>query len=144
MTPIEVLNEKGIKVAVKHLNRIQGHDREKLLLSVFAARKVQHLLPDDSSCALDVIERYANGLATKQELEKAFTVARAAYIAARNYADVSAVDVDCDVSTAAHAVVFATYATYAVSIAAFALNSEEKQKYWQSIEAKFRELFEEK
>ena len=54
-------------------------DRELRLLAVWAARQVQHLMPDARSiAALDVAERHANGQATDEELDAAWAAARAA------------------------------------------------------------------
>jgi len=54
---------------------VDGCDREIRLYAVWCARQVQHLMTDQRSIdALDVAERYANGLATENELD----IARAA------------------------------------------------------------------
>ena len=147
MTPIEVLNEKGIHDAIKHLNNIQGHDKETRLLSVFAAKQVQQLMSEDSKKAVDVSERYANGLATEEELKNARAAAYAVYAAAcaytaRGYAAYAAAADAADAALAADAAAAAAYVAYS---AANSLKSDsKKQKYWQAIEVKFRELFEEK
>ena len=150
MTPIEVLNEKGIHDAIKHLNNIQGHDKETRLLSVFAAKQVQQLMSEDSKKAVDVSERYANGLATEEELKNARAAAYAVYAAAcaytaRGYAAYAADAAARAVYAAAvDAVYAAAAAVYAAAAAARVLNSKEQPTYWQAIEAKFREIFEEK
>ena len=64
------------------------------LFAVGCARKVQHLLKDQRSIdALDVAESYANGNATKNELEAAWAAAgNAAWAAARAAAGAAAGD----------------------------------------------------
>jgi hypothetical protein len=55
------------------------NDKILRLFAVGCARKVQHLMKDQRSIdALDVAERYANGNATKDELEWAWVATRAA------------------------------------------------------------------
>ena len=47
-------------------------DKELRLYAVWCARQIQHLMTDERSInALDVAERYANGLATREELSTA-------------------------------------------------------------------------
>ena len=59
------------------------HARVWRLFAVWCARRVQHLLTDPRSlAALDVAERYANGMATDKELQAAWEAARAAARAA--------------------------------------------------------------
>ena len=51
---------------------VDGCDREIRLYAVWCARQVQHLMTDQRSIdALDVAERYANGLANENELAAA-------------------------------------------------------------------------
>ena len=51
-------------------------ERELRLFAVWCARQVQHLLTDPRSIkAIDVAERYANGEATKEELDVAWAAA---------------------------------------------------------------------
>jgi hypothetical protein len=58
------------------------YDREWRLFAVWCARRVQHLMKDPRSiAAIDVAERYANGKATRAELDAARTAARDAWIA---------------------------------------------------------------
>jgi hypothetical protein len=68
-------------------------DRDLRLFAVFCARQVEYLMADDRSRhALDVAERFANGHATKSELDaasasaSASTAASAATYAASAYA----------------------------------------------------------
>jgi hypothetical protein len=73
---IEILDSNGIDDALWCLRAVEGYDRELRLYSVWCARQVQHLMDDPRSLtALDVAERYANGLATDEELAAAFQAA---------------------------------------------------------------------
>ena len=57
-------------------------DRELRLFSVWSARQVQHLMEDPRSVqAIDTAERFANGNATKEELDAAWD---AAWVAAQD------------------------------------------------------------
>ena len=74
------------------------YTREWRLFAVWCARQVQHLMTDERSiAALDVVERYANGRATDEELAAAGAAARdaardAAWAAARDAAWAAEVD----------------------------------------------------
>ena len=58
-------------------------DKELRLFAVFCARQVEHLLTDDRSRnAITVAEKFANGEATKEELEAAWAAAEEAAEAA--------------------------------------------------------------
>jgi len=75
-----ILDSNGLEDALWCLQAVDGHDREIRLYAVWCARQVQHLTKDQRSIdALDVAERFANGQATKNELD----IARAAAGAAR-------------------------------------------------------------
>lgn len=99
---LTILNLNGFDHALWCFRAVDGFEKEKLLLTITYAREVQHRMPDESKKALDVFERYANGLATKEELE-------AARRAAADAADAS----DADVTAAS-----AAWATYAAARAA--------------------------
>jgi len=76
---LTILNSNGLDDAVWCFRAIEGFDREIRLFAVFCARRVQHLMTDQRSLtALDVAERFANGLATEEELAVARGAARAA------------------------------------------------------------------
>jgi len=76
---ITILDSNGIDDALWCLRAVTGYDREILLYAVWCARQVQHLMTDKRSLdALDVAERYANGLATENELAAASDAAWAA------------------------------------------------------------------
>ena len=74
-----ILESNGIDDALWCLRAVDGHEREMRLFAVDCARRVQHLMTDKRSIdALDVAERFANGLATQAELAAAGAAARAA------------------------------------------------------------------
>jgi hypothetical protein len=108
---LTVLESNGLDDALWCLRAVDGFDKEKRLMAVAFAREVQHLMKDPRSlAALDVAERFANGVATKAELEAAHAAARAA---ARAAADAAADD-------AARAAAYAAYAAaYAAANAAY-------------------------
>lgn len=64
-----ILNSNGLDDAIWTLRCLEGADQELRLFAVECARQVQHFMTDPRSlAALDVAERYANGLATSEEL----------------------------------------------------------------------------
>ncbi len=74
-----ILESNGLGDALWCCRAAPEHDKEWRLFAVWCARQVQHLLTDQRSLdALDTAEKYANGLATEEELKAAWTVARAA------------------------------------------------------------------
>jgi hypothetical protein len=86
-----ILESNGIDDALWCLRAVDGHDREMRLFAVECARSVQHLMIDRPSVdALDVAERFANGLATKKELAGARSAARSAGAAAGSAAEAAA------------------------------------------------------
>jgi hypothetical protein len=71
-TVLTALEANGLDDAILSLRAVQGHDREIRLYAIWCARQVQHLLTDPRSLnALDVAERFANGVATEAELQAA-------------------------------------------------------------------------
>jgi hypothetical protein len=67
-----IIDSNGVDYALWCLRGVEGHDREIRLYSVWCARQVQHLMTDKRSIdALDVAERFANGLANEEELDAA-------------------------------------------------------------------------
>ena len=78
---LTVLESNGLKDTLWCLRAVEGFDKEKRLLAVAFAREVEHLMPEASKPALDVAERFANGLATEEELDQAADAAWAAYAA---------------------------------------------------------------
>ena len=90
---ITILDSNGLDDALWCLRAVEGSDKEIRLYAAWCARQVQHLMADRRSLnALDVAERYANGLATDKELAAASdaasdaSAARAAAWAARDAA----------------------------------------------------------
>ena len=83
---LEILKSNGLEDALWCLRALDGHDREIRLYAVWCARQVQHLMTDPRSLdALDVADAFANGKATKEELDAAMAAARdAAWGAARD------------------------------------------------------------
>jgi hypothetical protein len=76
---VTILDSNGIDDALWCLRAVKGYAKEKRVFSVWCVRQVQHLLTDPRSiAALDVAERFANGLASQEELEAAYCAARAA------------------------------------------------------------------
>ena len=74
---ITILDSNGIDDALWCLRAVYDHDKEIRLFAVWCARQVQHLMTDQRSvAALDVAERFANGDATKEELDAAVAAAR--------------------------------------------------------------------
>ena len=66
---LTILDSNGLDDTLWCLRTVPEYDKEWRLYAVWCARKVQHLMEDQRSIdALDVAERYANGLATDQEL----------------------------------------------------------------------------
>ena len=69
LTIVQILDSNGFIDALWCLRAVERRDREIRHYAVWCARQVQHLMPDTRSiAALDVSERFANGLATKEEL----------------------------------------------------------------------------
>ena len=81
---VDIANNNGVCDALWATRCLdESHDRDLRLYAVWCARQVQHLMTDQRSLyALDVAERYANGLATDEELKTARTAAEAARTAA--------------------------------------------------------------
>ena len=78
-----ILENNGLDDALWALRCIKDADRDIRLFSVWCARQVQHLMIDSQSTnTLDVVERFANGKATKEELDAATDAATDAASAA--------------------------------------------------------------
>jgi hypothetical protein len=76
---VQVLDSNGFDDALWCLRAVQGRDKEIRLFAVWCARQVEHLMTDKRSTdALDVVERFANGETSQQELDAAGDAARAA------------------------------------------------------------------
>ena len=69
---VTILDSNGMEDALWALRVVKGEDARIRRFAVWCARQVQHLMPDSRSVsALDVAERYADGLATDDELQAA-------------------------------------------------------------------------
>ena len=102
---IQILDSNGLDDAIWSLRYIKDADSEARLFAVWCVRQIQYLLTDARSLtALDVAERFAYGLATREELQAA---ENAAYSAA-----------NAAVGAAANAANAAAYAAYAAANAA--------------------------
>jgi hypothetical protein len=76
---VTILDSNGLDDALWCLRAVTGHDREIRLYAAWCARQVQSLMTDPRSlAALDVAERYAQGLATDEDLRTAGAAAWAA------------------------------------------------------------------
>ena len=119
---LTILDSNGLDDTLWCFRAVDGFEKEKLLLSVTYAREVEHLMPAESKKALDVFERYANGLATEDEFEAACGEARAAvYTADVARAAVYTADAAAHASwAAADAAAHASWAaSWAASLAAY-------------------------
>jgi len=144
---ITVLDSNGLDDAVWCLESVKGQDRQIILYSVWCARQVQHLMMDKRSLdALDVAERYANGLANKKELAAAMDAARAAgWDAARDDKSSAAWFATWAAESSATSVVtgFAAMsaARAATDLAGKSVWPEAKVAAMYAQEVKFREMF---
>ena len=78
-----ILESNGLDDALWCCRAEPQHGKEWRLFAVWCARQVQHLMTDKRSMdALDVAERFANGMATEEELASAWGAAGAAARAA--------------------------------------------------------------
>jgi hypothetical protein len=69
---LTILKSNGLDDAIWCFRAVDGFDKEKRLFAVFCARQMQHLMKDARSInAINVAEKFANGLATKEELSEA-------------------------------------------------------------------------
>ena len=76
---LAILESNGLDDALWCLRAVEGYEKEIRLYTVWCARQVQHFMTDPRSLnALDVAEAFANGQATKEELDAAGDAARAA------------------------------------------------------------------
>ena len=81
---VAILNSNGMEDAMWALRVVKGEDARIRRFAVWCARQVQHLMTDPRSVdALTVAERYADGMATDDELQ-------AANLAAWKVPDISA------------------------------------------------------
>ncbi|MCC3246720.1 hypothetical protein LG047_15575 [Methylocystis sp. WRRC1] len=87
----KIVEINGIDDALWACRAEPQYAKEWRLFAVWCARQVEHLMTDDRSrAALDVAERYANGLATDGELDAAKDAARDAAMEAASSAAMEA------------------------------------------------------
>lgn len=77
-TVLETLEKSGLDAALICFDEL-ADKRQLVKLKVAFANEVKHLMPEASKSAFGVAERYANGLATEEELNKASGTADAAW-----------------------------------------------------------------
>jgi len=142
---ITILDSNGLDDALWCLQAVDGHDREIRLYAVWCARQVQHLMTDKRSLdAIDVAERFANGLATENELDIAWDAAGAAWDAARAAAwDAARAAARAAAGDAAGAAGAARAAAWAARAAARAAGAAGVARFAarDAQEVKFREMF---
>jgi len=74
---LTILDSNGLDDALWCARAFKGHDRDFRLFAVWAARQVQHLMTDPRSMdALDVAEKFANGLCDDAARDAAGAAAR--------------------------------------------------------------------
>jgi len=100
-----VLDSNGVRDAIWCLRAVDGCAREKRLFAVWCARQVQHYMRDKRCTkTLDVVDRYANGDATLEDIDAARDAAYAAAAAAdaaATYAAYAATDAASDAACSA-------------------------------------------
>ena len=69
---LSILKSNGLDDALWALRCVHSVDRDARLFAVWCARQVQHLMPNPRGlAALGVAERFANGMATENDLAAA-------------------------------------------------------------------------
>lgn len=114
-TVLQTLEKSGLYDALSRFDEL-ADKRQRVQLKVAFAKEVEHLMPEASKSAFEVAERYAKGLATDEELDKASADAdrsSAAADSAANDADADWVADDVAAARAARAA-WATWAAAAV------------------------------
>lgn len=120
---LSILESNGFNDTIWALRCLKDKDREIRLYAVCCARQVEHLMADErSKNVLLVAEKYANGEASKEELEDAraaaYAGARAARAAAASYDAARAAYYTAYYADAADAAYNASYAAPYVAAAA--------------------------
>jgi len=116
---LTVLDSNGLDDALWCLKAVDGYDKEKWLLAIDFAKQTKHSMIHPLILnALDIAERYANGLATKEELIAAVVSASAsasrashAYARASHVAYVTAASIAANTSSIAAYIAAADAAT---------------------------------
>ena len=90
---VDICNSNGLDNALWALRCVKGNDRNIRLYAVWCARQAEHLSGDPRVKACnDVAERFANNLATKEDLDAARAAAESAARAAARAAAESAAE----------------------------------------------------
>ncbi len=135
---LTILESNGLNDALWCLRAVEGFEREKRLYAIWCASQVRHLMTDERSLsALVVAERFAEGLATKDELtiaEAASWAAARADAAADRAANVAAAARAANAAAAAAA--WAADAARAANVAA-AANAARARAAWSPSKTEF-------
>jgi hypothetical protein len=76
---LTILDRADFDIALWCLRTVEGYEREIQLYAVWCTRQVEHLMTDPRSIAvINVAERFANRMATQEELTLAGVAAKAA------------------------------------------------------------------
>jgi hypothetical protein len=145
MTPIQLLNETNIHDVILKIDEIQGYEKEKRTLAIFIARMAQDYMPAKFLEAFNIAERHINGLATDEELRNGIpTEADLSEV----FDDIVLNDLAATGAFAAYDAAIAAYEcpdVYGTTLAVIRNKTAiARHSVYKSIEAKFRELFEEK
>lgn len=89
---LSILDSMGLNWTLWNLRTVNSQDKELRLFAVWCARQVQHFMTDERSLvALDMAEKYAHGVASRDELASARVDAHKAHQdAEREYESASA------------------------------------------------------
>ena len=132
-----ILESNGLDDALWCCRAAPDYDKEWRLFAVWCARQVRHLMKDSRSLnALDVAERFANGLATEDELKAAGDAARYAGEAAWAAARAAAGDAAEAAWSAAWAAAGDAADAAAWSAARYAAQEKQSQEFLRIVEGK--------
>ena len=126
---VQILDSNGLDDALWCLRAVEGHDREIRHYIVWLARRVQHLMNDERSiAALNVAEKFADGLVTQEELTAASAAAGDAARASKWYSACSFARTAARAATLASASHAAYTANAVVSAAGIFMRVEQEEK----------------
>ena len=129
----EALDSNGLGDTLWALRCIPEHEALWRRYAVGCARQVRHLMADPRSLdALDVADRYSQGLATDAELAAAEAAARAAEAAARA--------AEAAAEAAARAAAWAAWAAWAAGAAGAAARAAAWDAAWAAQSEKLRQI----
>lgn len=72
-----ILEAIGFHSALRCLRAVYGFEKEKLLLNYTYAKEVEHLMPAESRKSLNVLKKYTEGSATREDVTLAYESAAA-------------------------------------------------------------------